>query len=141
MVLKEGEVSQQLQLPIKTNVESCKPVLQSCFRDYFPIRLTDVELRELSPSRQLVQEHSKYALVFESEGSYYKYSHCPRPTFATTVFRRPQTELAIFPSDTTEFFTKEFYMFDKQAKPLKPDHAKKEKKKSQEPTGASSCCN
>ena len=84
-----------------------------------------MELRELSLSRQLVQEHSKYALVFESEGSYYKYSHCLRPTFATTVFRRPQTELAIFPSDTAIFFTKEFYIFDKQEKPLKPDQAKK----------------
>lgn len=126
--LKMNEVSQELLLAIERNEENCKPILQSRFPDYFPIRLTEeelVELSEFSPGHFVQEEGSRHALIFSSEDRYYKYSHRPTQSFLAMGFARSQAQLANFPLGCTAFFDKSFLMYDKLEKPLKPDQAKK----------------
>ena len=127
--LKLNEVSQELQLAILCNEKSCLPILPRRLPDYVSIRLTEMELEQLSdfsPGPFVQEEGSRYVLIFASEDSYYKYNHRnPRFFLVTVAFKRPQAELANFPSDITDFFTKPFMKCDKLENPLKPDEAKK----------------
>ena len=125
--LKVNEVSQELQLAILCNEKNCMPILPRRLPDYFPIRLTEMELEQLSdftPGPFVQEEGSRHALIFASEDSYYKYNHNSRPFYSATVYERPQVELANFPSGIIKFFNTPFMKCDKLEKPLKPDQAK-----------------